>query len=431
MGTLVTPLGKRQIKQKWVRLLSLLATLLLTGAAGLNQVFLSMHGERAAAWTRALLAQVNRDQSIGEAVDDLTGAQTQGRRGSLLEVAPAASTETTPLFLVQTVNTAVFSPSSPDPSGITYLPTTGLLWLSDGEVEEIPALFAGVNLFGVTLTGGLAETKTTLSFSSEPTDLTYNPHNGHIFYSDDVARKIFEVNPGGDGFHGTSDDQVTFFATIAFGCRDPEGVSYDAVSGDLFIADAVGAEVYRVHAGANGLFDGVPASGGDDSVTSFDTVLFNLSYPQGIHFDATSGNLILVGKNPKQIYEVTTEGNLVRTLQIAVPGIRSLAGVVMAPGSRNPAIRNYYVVDRGVDNDYDPDENDGKLYEFTIEQGVPTVTPLPTSTPFPTNTLLPTGLPTVSPTSTATRTPTLAPNPTETPVSSNMIYTQFLPLVHK
>ena len=75
----------------------------------------------------------------------------------------AASSDTTPLFLVQTVNTAAFSPPSPDPSGITYLPTTGLLWVSDGEVDEIPALFAEVNLFGITLPGVLVETKSTVS----------------------------------------------------------------------------------------------------------------------------------------------------------------------------------------------------------------------------------------------------------------------------
>ena len=346
----------------------------------------------------------------------------------------AASSDTTPLFLVQTVNTAAFSPPSPDPSGITYLPTTGLLWVSDGEVDEIPALFAEVNLFGITLPGVLVETKSTVSYSFEPTDLAYNPNSGTIFYSDDRAREIFEVNPGGDDLHGTGDDIITSFSTSDFGATDPEGVSFDAISGDLFISDAINTEVYRVNAGVNGVFDGVPASGGDDIVTSFDTASLNILNPQGIDFDAASGNLVLVGRDPKLIYEVTTSGTLVRTFDIAPANARSLAGVVIAPGSMNPAVNNYYVVDRGVDNDFDPNENDGKLYEFTLDPNVPTVTPVPTSTPPPptstpintpvtsSDTPAPTGTPINTPV-----TPSDTPAPTDTPANTPTPVTPTMP----
>jgi hypothetical protein len=216
------------------------------------------------AWILATLLILIVSTALGQDVFIEARALYSSLWGVPLEVGQAlhaATMDTTPLFLVQTVTTAAFSPPSPDPSGITYLPTTSLLWVSDGEVDEIPALFTGANLFGVTLAGVLAETKNTLSFSSEPTDLAYNPNDGHIFYSDDILDKIFDVNPGGDGIHGTGDDSVTSFSTTAFGSRDPEGLSYDAASGDLFISDAANTEVYRVDAGANGIFDGVPASG--------------------------------------------------------------------------------------------------------------------------------------------------------------------------
>jgi hypothetical protein len=157
-------------------------------------------------------------------------------------------------------------------------------------------------------------------------------------------------------------------------------------------------------------------SGGDDVVSNFDTTTFNLLNPQGIDFDAASGNLVLVGRDRKLIYEVTTSGSLVRTFDIAVANARTLAGVVMAPGSKNPVVTNYYVVDRGVDNNFDPNENDGKLYEFTLDPNAPTVTPEPTSTPPPpTSTPLPTSTPTntpVTPTDTPTPTDTLTPTDT-------------------
>jgi hypothetical protein len=341
-------------------------------------------------------------------------------RGALLAQSHhVSSPDATPLFLVQTINTAEFSPPSPDPSGITYIPTTNLLWISDGEVDEMPALYEQVNLFGVTLAGILVETENTRSFSNEPNDLAYNPNNEHIFYSDDNVKRIFEVNPGADGVHGNGDDTVTSFSTTAFGAVDPEGLAYDAASGDLFISASADNEVFRVDAGANGIFDGVAASGGDDIVTSFDTEILNILHPQGIDFDAASGNLVLVGRDPTQIYEVTTTGALVRTLTVNVPGAHRFGSVVLAPGSKNSTITNYYVVDRGVDNNYDPDENDGRIYEFTLMPNAPTSTPLPTSTPPP-PTRTPTNTPVVAgdtstPTNTPTNTPTALPNATPTP----------------
>lgn len=322
----------------------------------------------------------------------------------------AASTQSTPLFLVQTINTAAFLPPSPDPSGITYIPATNMLWISDGEVDEIPALDERINLFGVTLDGTLVATGSTRPYSYEPTDAAYNPHNGHIFYSDDNAKQLFEVNPGDDGIHGTRDDVVTSFSTTAFGASDPEGLAYDAGSGDLFISSSADSKVFRVNAGDNAIFDGVASSGGDDVVTSFDTTSFNLLNPQGIDYDPTTGNLLLVGRDVSHIYEVSTAGHLVRMLAIEVPGASSLAGIVVAPGSRNPAVTSYYVVDRGVDNNYDPNENDGRLYEFTLEANEPTSTPLPTRTPPP---------PTNTPTSTATQLPpgSDTPTPTHTPTN--------------
>jgi hypothetical protein len=69
--------------------------------------------------------------------------------------------------LVQTIDASAFSPPSPDSSGITYLSNSNSLLISDSEVNEMP-IYAGVNMFRTTLSGGLSETFTTLSYSNEP-----------------------------------------------------------------------------------------------------------------------------------------------------------------------------------------------------------------------------------------------------------------------
>jgi len=337
---------------------------------------------------------------------DSPASEPQASVGKVIEVAldspeatvSAASPSVTTLTLVQTVHTSAFSPPSPDPSGITYIPATDILLVSDGEVDEMPPYFVGVNLFGVTRAGGLSYTKTTTAYSNEPTDLAYNANNGHLFVSDDNKKKVFDVNPGADGILYTSDDIITFFSTAAFNSMDPEGLDYDAGSGHLFIADGVNSEVYRVNPGPNGVFDGLPANGGDDSVTQFDTAVHNILDPEGIDYIPATGHLILTGKNNvRLLYEVTTAGSLVQTFDVSAANSKKLAGVVMAPSSTNAALMSYYLVDRGIDNDSDPNENDGKIYEFASGSNSPTATPTNTPTRTPTNTPGPTPTPTHTP----------------------------------
>jgi hypothetical protein len=135
--------------------------------------------------------------------------------------------------------------------------------------------------------------------------------------------------------------------------------------GALFISDAVNEEVYQVTPGANGIFDGVPPAG-DDQVTSFDTTGLGLLEPAGIAFSSDSGNLYVVGKPADTLFEVTTGGALVQTIDISAANAIATAGLAYAPGSLNPNVMVIYIADRGVDNGTDPNENDGKVYEMTL-----------------------------------------------------------------
>lgn len=276
--------------------------------------------------------------------------------------------------LVQTIDTSLFSPPSPDPSGIVYLGATDRLLISDSEVNEIPALFTGNNVYVITLTGPPPdpEMRTTTSFSSEPTGVTLNLRNGHLFYSDDVSRKVYEVDPGSDQLYHTPDDIVTSFSTAAFGSNDPEGVTYDRWQGVLFIADGANNEVYRVSPGANGVFDGVSPTG-DDTVSSFDTAGLGILDPEGIAHNSRNDRLYIIGEPRHAVAEVTKEGTLFQMIDVSAADARNPAGLAYAPGSQDPTIMHLYIAARGVDNNIDPDENDGRIYEMTLPADPPPV----------------------------------------------------------
>ena len=454
--------------------------------------------------------------------------------------------------LVETIETSQFG--SPDPAGITYIASSDSLLISDSEVDEMLALFTGDNLFEITLSGFLLNAFSTLSFpSAEPTGVTFKPSNGHLFFSDDDAKKIFELDPGPDGFYYTSDDIVTSFDTRDFLSFDPEGiaaadisvaetvcsvstkdayfredapdhnfgsrsdfevkpdagtrhhsvvefdlsaipadseivssflqlweenerddqtihvhrvtsgwveseVSWDQRSagipwttpggdfdatvlgsfepnvdeedrevdvtgatrdwvdgafanyglllrstgangevrfksreegdeekrpllcvtyesaperGALFIANGeINPEVFRVTPGSNGFFDGVPPLG-DDVATSFDVGSDGFTDIEGIAFNSANGHLYVVGKPSTSLGEYTIDGTLVRTLDISAANPRKPAGLTFAPGSSDPSVMNIYIADRRIDNNQDPNENDGQVYEMSL----PGVTP--------------------------------------------------------
>jgi len=269
--------------------------------------------------------------------------------------------------LIRTTDTALWSPVSSDPSGLVYLDDVNRLLISDGEINEYSSPpFTGDNLFEASLSGNLLDTATTIGFSGEPAGVTVNPFNRHLFFSQDVSgRKIHEVDPGPDGNFGTADDIRTEFPTGPFGAPDPEGITYNPALNVLHIAAGFEDQVFTVDPGANGLFDGIPASGGDDVVTSFSTSAFGVDDPEGIVYDSDFGHLYVVGKPADVVAHVTVDGTLLRLIDISAANADKPAGLAYAPGSSSPGTNHLYIVDRG-DDGTTAATIDGRLFEMAL-----------------------------------------------------------------
>ncbi len=322
------------------------------GSTGVEQLRLP------ARWRRALVLALPAAISI---------ATAQPAVAQVPEVQPT---------LVQTIATSSFSPSSPDPSGIVYMPGSDRFLIADSEVNEM-GLYEGLNLFTATRTGTGTGTGTSVGrFGAEPAGLGFNPADATLFVSDDDGDRVYVVKPGSDGTHGTSDDIISKFSTTTFGSTDPEGVEYDAASGHLFICDGIGLEVYRLDP-VNGRF-----GDGDDLISSFDLQRHGAVDCEGIGLDPDQGRLLAVDPSRERIYELDKNtGAHLRTLNIgpAIPTTSTiLASVTMAPTSfpgDDASAMNYWVVDRHVDNGANPSENDGLLYELSLAPPPPSDAP--------------------------------------------------------
>ncbi len=296
-------------------------------------------------------------------VVDAGDAQTLGG-ATEATLAPAAtlSAPTVTATLVRTIDTSRWSPASPDPSGVVYLPGRDRLEVSDSEVDETTgAGYHGVNLWQVTRTGSVTDTGTTEGYpSKEPTGLGYDASTDTLFVSDDTKRRVYVVRPGSDGRFGTGDDQVRFVDAGAYGSTDTEDPEFVRATGHLYFLDGVGTEVYDIAPG-NGIF-----GDGDDVMRHFDVGRFGPTDWEGLSSDPSTGNLLVGARKEKQIFEVTTSGTLVRVIDVSgISGMKFLSGLGTAPASDGSGTSNYWIVDRAVDNGSKATENDGKLFEVT------------------------------------------------------------------
>jgi hypothetical protein len=332
---------------------------------------------------------------------------------SFQQVVTLETTLFLPAYLINTIETFRWSPPAPDAAGIDYSFAMNRLVVSDSEVEEM-SIYQGKNVFLSTTGGTLTGTCVTTAFTNEPTGVAVNPNNNHIFFSDDGQDRIYEVNPGPDGTYCTGDDTRTSISTAAFNSGDPEGVAYGA--GYLFITDGVGTEIYRISPGPNGFFDGVPPAG-DDQVTHFDTFSMGLRDPEGVGFHWNRGTLFIVSRIDDIVAETTIDGTLLNEYDIAFINAVNPGGLGVGPGSQNPSEMSVYIAERGIDNNQDPNENDGKVYEIalSLQVSTPTFTPTPTGTNTPGPSPTASNTPTITPTPTDTSTPT--PTPTPRPAS--------------
>jgi uncharacterized protein YjiK len=268
-----------------------------------------------------------------------------------------------PVSLANTILSSQWSPPSPDPAGIDFHPESGTYWVSDSEVEEM-SIYAGVNIWVMTPSGYVLSTGKTMPFSPEPTGLAHNPSNGRIFISDDDWRRIFEVNLGADGVYGTADDTVRYISASSYGSIDPEGVAFDGARGMLFISDGENGEVYKITPGADGIFNGTPPAG-DDQMTHFDTSSIGVPDAEAIEYNPDSGTIYITGPSSRRtIVEANLDGTVVRTIEITAAMTSAPAGLAYGTGSSGA--KHIYLTDRFLDNGPYPNENDGRIFDFSI-----------------------------------------------------------------
>ena len=268
--------------------------------------------------------------------------------------------------IVRVTLTSVWATPSPDPMGITYDPRAQRLLISDSEVDEMPGLWKGRNLFVVKRKGNLLSSRTLKKFTVEPEDLAMDNRHRSLYVTDDDLDRVFKDKAGKDGLFGTRDDvAVTVLHTRRFGSLDPEGLAWRGGRKPMLILTDSGdtgptslPRVYRIHRGMDKKF-----GTRDDVIKSFGVHKYGFTNAEDV---AIKGKrLFIVSSRQHFILETTMKGALVRKIDLTSVGVKAASGITFAPGTDGGKGR-IYITDSGVDNNVNPGENDGRLFELKI-----------------------------------------------------------------
>lgn len=204
--------------------------------------------------------------------------------------------------------------------------------------------------------------------NTEPVGAAYDPARNELYLSRDGDRGRVWVHNVANG------DVIRYFdVNVApYFNADAEGLAFS--NGVLYMVDAIDDDLVKVLPGHDGLIGGA-VTGNDDVITNYDLLQYGQREPEGLDVHPVTGNLWIVSNRvtkaglPDPMIEVTPGGALVSSVSIAAADPNSAGGLAIAPASNGSGAWNIYIADRGVDNGDDRLENDGELYEFSIDGG--------------------------------------------------------------
>src|SRR5690606_12479651 len=313
----------------------------------------SSNYKRSFAFAAAIIAVVLGIETLAPSASAQRELQKAAGKTAVREKIAPSLVEAT---LVQVIDTSLWVPASPDPSGIAYMPQHDRLIVVDSEVNEgTGAGYHDVNLWQITRLGIVEETGTTISWggvrNEEPTGAGYDSVTDTLFVStDEQGNRLNAVTRGADGLFGTADDAVRIILTgFEFAVSDTEDPEIDPASGDLFFVDGVTTTIYRVDP-VNGVF-----GDGNDTVTSW-PIGNGMTDAEALTIDRARDLVIVGGSGGGQrfLLEFEKDGTLVRTIETNNIGLSRISGMTMAPASDGSGKWTYWIVDRAVDNGSDP-----------------------------------------------------------------------------
>jgi len=256
--------------------------------------------------------------------------------------------------MVRTLETYEFGISST--SGLTFSPQANtFLIVSASGAPDITLL---------TILDDLTGSIKMATSIPDPVNMAFDDKANSLLFLDADANDLFEIKMRIDGRLRLSPGTIARFRIPQFDLKHAKGMTFNSVTGELFILDAQGPRVIRIMPDFHDRFDGSSAEQGGRISTIMLNSLRRVEL-QGIAFNPGDGHFYVMGPTDRKLYELSGDGEVVTTRDLSSLNFGNTQGMVFAPSgdqTDDPAIENLYIVDS------DRSSGRGGIVELTLIQ---------------------------------------------------------------
>jgi uncharacterized protein YjiK len=200
----------------------------------------------------------------------------------------------------------------------------------------------------------------------DPINVAFDNRVGRLLILHSSANQLLEVQEDANG--NLDLRTLTSHNIKDFDLQDPQGMAFDEARGVLYILDAARPRIVRVEPGADGSFERA-------GVSTIDLGSSGLTALRGLAFEPGTGNLHVVIPGEQKLVELSQNGEVVATRDLAEFGLKDPQGMVFAPSgdqTDDPSQVSLYLADSGQNDAQvtSDSQSTGQILELSLVQPV-------------------------------------------------------------
>ena len=187
---------------------------------------------------------------------------------------------------VRSIETADFGLINP--AGLAYSPGANSFLVRDLSGIEAPG---NTDLFMVERRREELAGATSVAYAiSDPSNMTFDQQSNSLYYYDDASDQLVQIPAAQTGIPDSSPEAIIRHDLAPLNLGQVRGLSFDPVTGKLFILDATVPSIVSITPGPRGTFDGQAALN-EGRLSQIALTNLGSGAPQGIAFNPFNGRL--------------------------------------------------------------------------------------------------------------------------------------------
>lgn len=185
---------------------------------------------------------------------------------------------------------------------------------------------------------------------ANPINIAFDSKVNRLLLFDTASQELIAIESDPDGFVDPA--VMSGFEAQQFGVQNPQGMTFDPVSGALFILSEANSQIVWIKPDAQGSFDGAAALA-EGRISQIDLSGLGLGVLRGLAFNPTDRHLYVLNPVQLKLYEISETGQLVATRDMSVLdlGFRDPQGIAFAPSADltdDPVQMHLFLMDSGL-----------------------------------------------------------------------------------